>query len=75
MTASYVFSLKKKTKTHWLVVEQCSVTVTHTSVALALTLESMVRPHPQNLSTSAPTEGASAPLVLLRVSGSQTLLP
>lgn len=75
MTASYIF-LKKQKIPHWLVVEQCSVTVTYKSVALALTLESLVHPHPrENLSTSAPTEGVLAALVLLRVSDSQTLLP
>ena len=40
------FFLKTKKIPHWLVVEQCSVTVAYKSEALALTLESVVRPPP-----------------------------
>lgn len=42
MIATGSFFLKKIS--HWLVVEQCSITVIYKSVALALTLESMLCP-------------------------------
>lgn len=61
---------------HWLVVEQCSVNVTYKSVALALTLPSVVNgPSPRRACVPlAPTERILA-APALSLSGSQPLFP